>query len=141
MKASTTAGGPATPAASGYEVERLRADFPILKRRVNGKPLVYLDNAATSQKPAAVIDAVRRYYETSNANIHRGVHTLSVEATAAYERARAAVQRFVGASRPEEIVFVRSATEAINLVAQAFVRPRLRPGVDTARNCIRRDGP
>ena len=100
------------------DVERIRADFPILQRTVNGKPLAYLDNAATAQKPAAVIDAIAEYYRDSNANIHRGVHRLSIEATEAYERARGKVQRFLGATRPEEVVFVRSATEAINLVAQ-----------------------
>ncbi len=115
--------------AAPLDVERVRADFPILSETVrDGRPLVYLDNAATAQKPAAVIDAVRHYYETSNANIHRGVHTLSVEATEAYERARVKVQRFLGARRPEEIVFVRSATEAINLVAQAWARPKLARG-------------
>ncbi len=120
--------GIATEARRGLDAERLRRDFPILERLVNGRPLVYLDNAATAQKPAAVIDAVKHYYETSNANIHRGVHTLSVEATEAYERARVKVQRFLGARRPEEIVFVRSATEAINLVAQAWARPKLARG-------------
>jgi cysteine desulfurase/selenocysteine lyase len=113
---------------STLDAARLRRDFPILERRINGRPLVYLDNAATAQKPAAVIEAMKRYYETTNANIHRGVHTLSVEATEAYERARVKVQKFLGARRPEEIVFVRSATEAINLVAQAYARPRLAPG-------------
>ncbi len=120
--------GIATEARRGLDAERLRRDFPILERLVNGRPLVYLDNAATAQKPAAVIDAVKHYYETSNANIHRGVHTLSVEATEAYERARVKVQRFLGARRPEEMVFVRSATEAINLVAQAWARPKLARG-------------
>ncbi len=120
----TSVAGGVTP----HDVERVRADFPILQREVNGKTLAYLDNAATAQKPAAVIDAVSEYYRHSNANIHRGVHTLSIEATEAYERARGKVQRFVGAKRPEEIVFVRSATEAINLVAQAYARPKLTAG-------------
>ena len=115
-------------AAPPFDVERLRDDFPILKRTINGRPLVYLDNAATAQKPRAVIDAIRGYYERSNANIHRGIHRLSVEATDAYEHARAKVQRFIGAARPEEIVFCRSATEAVNLVAQAFCRPHLGAG-------------
>jgi cysteine desulfurase/selenocysteine lyase len=110
------------------DVERIRADFPILQRTVNGKTLAYLDNAATAQKPAAVIDAVAGYYRDSNANIHRGVHRLSIEATEAYERARGKVQRFLGATRPEEVIFVRSATEAINLVAQAYLRPKLTKG-------------
>jgi len=117
-----------TTGAPPLDVERIRADFPILQRMVNGKPLAYLDNAATAQKPAAVIDAICEYYRTSNANIHRGVHRLSIEATEAYERARGKVQRFLGATRPEEIVFVRSATEAINLVAQAYARPKLTKG-------------
>ena len=112
----------------GYDVERVRLDFPILEREVHGKRLVYLDNAASSQKPRAVIRAVSHYYESYNANIHRGVHTLSEEATSAYEEARAKVARFVGARETKEVVFVRGTTEAINLVAQAYTRPRLRPG-------------
>ena len=127
----TTASGPTPPAtrtAAPYDVQRIREDFPILAREINGEPLVYLDNAATAQKPDAVIDAICGYYRTANANIHRGVHRLSVEATTAYEGARCTVQRFLGARRPEEIVFVRSATEAINLVAQAYARPRLAAG-------------
>jgi cysteine desulfurase/selenocysteine lyase len=125
-----TAAGNA-PTAAGrdpYDVESVRADFPILSREINGKPLAYLDNASTAQKPDVVIDAVRDYYRQSNANIHRGVHRLSVEATEAYERARGTVQRFVGARRPEEIIFVRGATEAINLVAQAYARPTISAG-------------
>ncbi len=102
---------PRATSPPALDVERLRRDFPILQKTINGKPLVYLDNAATTQKPRAVIDAVSGYYETINANIHRGVHRLSVEATGAYERARGKVQRFIGAARPEEIVFTRSATE------------------------------
>ena len=111
---------PSPAPTATLDVERIRRDFPILSRSVNGHPLVYLDNAATAQKPQPVIDATSRYYETTNANIHRGVHTLSVDATQAYEAARATMQRFVGALRPEEIVFVRGATEAINLVAGAW---------------------
>ncbi|MFC5302878.1 SufS family cysteine desulfurase [Azospira restricta] len=110
-----------------FDVERVRGDFPILARRVHGQPLVYLDNAATSQKPRAVIDAEARYYAEYNANIHRGLHCLSEEATAAYEAARDRVQRFVNAARREEIVFVRGTTEAINLVAASYGQ-RLRPG-------------
>ena len=114
---------------SPLDVKRLREDFPILHQTVrDGRPLVYLDNAATTQKPRAVIDAIRRYYERDNANIHRGVHELSERATAAYEGARALVQRFIGASSPREIIFTRGTTEAINLVAQSFARPRVRPG-------------
>jgi cysteine desulfurase/selenocysteine lyase len=128
MKASAATPGSETRPGAAFDPRQVRRDFPILQRTVNGKPLVYLDNAATAQKPRSVIEALARYYESHNANIHRGVHTLSVEATEAYERGRAAVQRFIGAGRPEEIVFVRSATEAINLVAQAFARPRLQRG-------------
>ena len=99
-----------------YDVLRVRKDFPILEREVHNRPLAYLDNAASSQKPNAVIDAVSGYYRTTHANIHRGVHRLSEEATAAYEAARGKVAGFLGATRPEEIVFVRGTTEAINLV-------------------------
>jgi cysteine desulfurase/selenocysteine lyase len=113
-------------AAPYFNVKQVRGDFPALQQRLDGKALVYLDNAATTQKPQAVIDILCRYYET--ANIHRGVHRLSVRATEAYERARGTVARFVGASRPEQIVFVRGATEAINLVAQSYARPRLGAG-------------
>src|SRR6185312_5957325 len=108
--------------ASGLDVERIRADFPILRQQAHGHPLVYLDNAATSQKPKAVIDAIVRYYERDNANIHRGVHYLSQQATEEFEAARKAVQRFLHAARPSEIIFLRGATEAINLVAQAYGR-------------------
>ncbi len=107
---------------------KVRADFPILGTLVHGKPLVYLDNAATTQKPRAVLETIRRYYETLNSNIHRGVHALSEAATKAYEDARVRVQRFMGAADPREVIFVRGATEAINLVASSFVRPRLKPG-------------
>lgn len=102
------------------DVTRLRQDFPILSRQVHGRPLVYLDNAATSQKPLAVIDAETRYYAELNANIHRGVHTLSQEATSAYEAVRDQVRRFINAARCEEIVFLRGTTEAINLVAGSY---------------------
>jgi cysteine desulfurase/selenocysteine lyase len=107
---------------------RLRADFPILSRTVNGHPLTYLDSAATSQKPRAVIEAMSRFYETSNANVHRGVHALAEEATDVYEAARAAVARFVGAGDARRVVFTRNFTEAANLVAHGWARPRLRPG-------------
>ncbi len=112
----------------GYDVNQIRRDFPILERQVGDKSLVYLDNAATSQKPRAVLDAIERYYTHSNANIHRGVHRLSVEATQAYEGARQKLASFVGADSAEEVVFVRGTTEGINLVAQAYVRPRVGPG-------------
>ena len=111
-----------------YDVQQTRKDFPILDRQVHGHPLAYLDNAASSQKPSAVIDAVSNYYRTSHANIHRGVHRLSEEATALYEEARTRIAKFIGAERSEEIVFVRGTTEAINLVAQAYLRPRIAPG-------------
>ena len=120
--------GPVAPAP--YDVERVRQDFPILTEQVHGHPLVYLDNAATTQKPRAVLEALQRYYETSNANVHRGVHTLSERATAGFERARGTVARFLNAAGPREIVFTRNATEGINLVAQAFGRLRVGPGDD-----------
>lgn len=114
--------------ASDFDIERIRADFPILTRTVNGKPLVYLDNAATTQKPNAVIRAVNKVYESTNANIHRGVHRLSVETTADYENARTQIARFIGASKVSEIVFLRGATEAINLVAQSYGQTNLTAG-------------
>jgi cysteine desulfurase / selenocysteine lyase len=127
-----------TPANSGqaalheiepsFDVERVRRDFPILQRKIRGRDLVYLDNAATSQKPKAVIDAVTRYYECDNANIHRGVHYLAEQATAEFESARKTVQSFLNARHPEEIVFVRGATEAINLVAQTYGRAHVSAG-------------
>jgi cysteine desulfurase/selenocysteine lyase len=110
------------------DVEKIRADFPILHRTVHDKPLVYLDNAATSQKPQAVIDAVSRYYEQENANIHRGVHYLSERATEDYEAARKTVQTFLNAAHVHEIIFVRGTTEAINLVAQTFGRVHVSNG-------------
>jgi cysteine desulfurase / selenocysteine lyase len=112
----------------GFDVERVRADFPILQTKVRGHDLVYLDNAATSQKPKAVIEAITRYYERDNANIHRGVHYLSERATAEYEAARKNVQVFLNARHLEEIVFVRGATEAINLVAQTYGRANVSTG-------------
>ena len=111
---------------SGFDVARVRADFPILARSVNGKPLVYADNAATTQKPAVVIERLRHYYEFENANIHRGVHTLSADATAAHEEARDTVQRFINARESREIIFTRGTTESINLVAQTWGRCNLR---------------
>jgi len=111
-----------------WDVERVRKDFPILQQEVHGKPLVYLDSAATSQKPQVVLDALTSYYATMNANVHRGVHLLSEKATADYEGARARIQRFLGAARPEEIVFVRGTTEGINLVAQSYGRRAVGPG-------------
>ncbi|HEX7009021.1 MAG TPA: cysteine desulfurase [Phycisphaeraceae bacterium] len=119
---------PPRPAQGALDVERLRRDFPVLHRQVYGKPLVYLDNAATSQKPAVVIETLDRYYRSTNANVHRGLHALSEEATAAYEEARSKAARFLHARSDQEIVFVRGSTEGINLVAQSWARPRLKPG-------------
>jgi cysteine desulfurase / selenocysteine lyase len=110
------------------DVQRIRKDFPILERQVYGKPLVYLDNAATSQKPRQVIDALVNYYENYNANIHRAVHCLGEEATAAYEGARAKVAKFINAPSPESIIFTRNTTEAINLVAYTWGRENVREG-------------
>ncbi len=110
------------------DVERIRDSFPILKQKIRGKPLVYLDNAATTQKPQAVLDAIDRYYTSANANVHRGVHLLSERATADYEGARVTVKHFIKAADASEIIFVRGATDGINLVAQSYGRPRLRPG-------------
>src|SRR5947208_14439274 len=108
--------------------ESLRADFPILHQKVHGHPLIYFDSAATSQKPRAVIEALRNFYERDNANVHRGLHTLSGRATDAYEHARQRVAEFIGAASPDEIIFTRGTTESINLVAQAwggkFIRER-----------------
>jgi len=113
---------------SDFDIERVRSDFPILQQKIHGHPLVYLDNAATSQKPRAVIDAIVSYYERDNANIHRGVHYLSERATEEFENARKTVHNFLHAARPSEIIFVRSATEAINLVAQTYGRAHVGAG-------------
>jgi cysteine desulfurase / selenocysteine lyase len=115
-------------AVGNFDVQKLRRDFPILRQRVHGRTLVYLDNAATSQKPQVVIDAICRYYERDNANIHRGVHFLSEHATEEYEGARRTVQHFLNAADASEIIFVRGATEAINLVAQTYGRTNVRAG-------------
>lgn len=114
--------------AAGLDAARLRREFPILDMRVNGRPLVYLDNAATTQKPRAVIEAIQRYYTRENANIHRGIHHLSQLATARHEEARRKAARFLGATVECEIVFTRGATEAINLVAQSYGRTHVGPG-------------
>src|ERR1044071_7448936 len=108
--------------------ESLRDDFPILNQKVHGHPLIYFDNAASSQKPRAVIDALTHYYERDNANVHRGIHELSNRATAAYEAARPRVARFLNAESPEEIIFTRGTTEAINLVASSWGGKNLKPG-------------
>jgi len=111
-----------------FDVWRLREDFPILQQRVHGKPLVYLDNAATSQKPQVVIDTITQYYAAENSNIHRGVHFLSEQATHAYEGARDTVRRFLHAADSRELIFVRGTTEGINLVAQSYGRTFLKAG-------------
>jgi cysteine desulfurase/selenocysteine lyase len=117
-----------TLARPAFDVETVRKDFPILEGRVWCKPLVYLDNAATSQKPRAVLEALDRYYREHNSNVHRGVHWLSAAATRDYEGARDRVRDWIRAASREEIVFTRGTTESINLVARSFVRPRLKPG-------------
>ena len=119
---------PAEAPAPALDVERIREDFPILKRRVREHRLVYLDSAATTQKPRAVLDALAHYYAAGNANIHRGVYVLSEEATAAYDAAREKVRRFLNAAASREIVFTRNSTESINLVAQSFGRRHVGPG-------------
>ena len=114
--------------STALDVASIRRDFPVLERTVRGQPLSYLDNAASSQRPRAVIDSMSRYYETSHANVHRGVHTLSQEATDLFEGAREKVRRFINAKSTKEIIFVRGTTEAINLVAQSYGRPTFGPG-------------
>ena len=113
---------------AGFDVERVRADFPILRRQIRTRPLTYLDNAATTQKPQAVLDALTNYYVTSNANVHRGVHLLSEIATEAHESAREKVRQFFNAASVREIIFTRNSTEGINLVAQAFGRWKVQRG-------------
>jgi cysteine desulfurase/selenocysteine lyase len=114
--------------SAALDIERIKRDFPILDQKIHGKKLVYLDNAATSQKPRAVIDALVRYYEHDNANIHRGVHTLSVRATEAHDEARETVRCFIQAASADEIIFVRGATEAVNLVAETYGRANVGEG-------------
>jgi cysteine desulfurase/selenocysteine lyase len=111
-----------------FDVERVRQDFPILSRAVHGKPLVYLDTAASAQRPLAVIEATDCFYRQHNANVHRGVHTLSQEATDLYEGARQRLARYINAASEREVIFTRGTTESINLVAQSYLRPRLAPG-------------
>jgi len=120
--------GPRLVQPVSFDVQTIRREFPILSQKVRGKALVYLDNAATSQKPQAVIEAIARYYQGGNANIHRGVHFLSEHATEEHEAAREAVRSFVNAERSEEIIFVRGTTEAINLVAQTYGRVHVKAG-------------
>src|SRR5437660_2462102 len=115
-------------ADGGVDWKAIREDFPILRERAHGHPLIYFDSAATSQKPQAVLDALRNYYEHDNANVHRGLHELSSRATEAYERSRRRVAEYLGAASPDEIVFTRGTTESINLVAQAWGGKFLREG-------------
>src|SRR3954470_23346926 len=122
---------PASPPAIStppFDLDRVRADFPVLGREIHGHPLVYLDSAASAQKPRAGIEAITDCLTSHYSNIHRGVHTLSQEATALYEGARVRVQRFLNASAADKVVFVRGTTEAINLVAESYGRPRIGPG-------------
>ncbi|MYI75198.1 MAG: cysteine desulfurase [Acidobacteria bacterium] len=126
--ASMSSPAEAAASAPALDVERIREDFPILQRLVREHRLVYLDSAATTQKPRAVLDALARYYAHGNANIHRGVYVLSEEATAAYDAARVKVQRFLNAAASREIIFTRNTTESINLVAQSFGRRNIGPG-------------
>ena len=121
---------PLHPAVSNgsYDVSKIREDFPILGMQVYGKPLVYLDNAASAQKPKVVLDRIQHAYTHEYANVHRGLHYLANAATEAYEGAREKVRAFLNAARPEEIIFTRNATEAINLVAYTFARERIQPG-------------
>ncbi len=116
------------PSATSLDVTAIRKDFPILAQQVHGKPLIYLDNAATSQKPKCVIEALTRFYQMDNANIHRGVHQLSERSTQSYEAVRSKVQRFLNAANTREIIFVRGATEGINLVAQTYGRTHVGAG-------------
>ena len=115
-------------ASSHVDWASLREDFPILREQAHGHPLIYFDSAATSQKPRPVLDAVRKFYEHDNANVHRGLHTLSSRATEAYERARQRVADYIGAARGDEIIFTRGTTESINLAAQAWGGRFIRKG-------------
>ena len=117
-----------TATGSAFDVSRIRRDFPILAQEVHGKPLVYLDNAATSQKPQSVLDTLNRYYTTENSNIHRGIHYLSEQATADYEESRSKIRRLLNASDDREIIFVRGTTEGINLVAGSYGRANVGEG-------------
>jgi len=136
LVSDVTAPGGRRTLDGAFDVGKIREDFPILKQRVHGKPLVYLDNAATSQKPQSVIDALTHYYAAENSNIHRGVHFLSVAATEAYEHARARVQQFLNAGHTHEIIFVRQATEGINLVVQTYGRGHVQAGDEVIISAI-----
>jgi cysteine desulfurase/selenocysteine lyase len=120
--------GPCQGCLVGFGIEKIRQDFPVLQQRVHGKPLVYLDNAATTQKPQGVIDTIARYYLSENSNVHRGVHFLSDVATQAYETARSRVRQFLNAAHDQEIIFTRGTTEGINLVASSYGRSRIAAG-------------
>ena len=111
-----------------FDINKIRADFPILSRKVNGNQLIYLDNGSTAQKPKVVIDAIENYYSNQNANIHRGVHTLSQEITVAYENARITVQKHLNAKHPYEIIFTKGTTDSINLVASSFGKKYISEG-------------
>src|SRR5579859_2556287 len=115
-------------AATAIDIEKVRAQFPVLHQKVNSRPLIYFDNAATNQKPRQVIDALVNYYESYNANIHRGIHTLAEKATKAFEATRHSMQKFVNARHVEEIIFTRGVTESINLVASSYGRAFLSEG-------------
>src|SRR5216117_3646456 len=117
-----------TSVAPAFDVAKIREDFPVLKQRIHGKPLVYLDNAATSQKPQSVIDAIRKFYEVDCANIHRGVHELSQRSTAAYEETRSKAKRFLNSRTKNELIFVRGTTEGINLVSSSWGRKNVKAG-------------
>ena len=119
---------PAANAVPAFDVERVRRDFPILDQQINGHPLVYLDNAATTQKPECVIEAICNYYRRDNANVHRGVHTLSDRATHAFEQARQKVAGFLGSPRVEQVIWTSGTTAGINLVAHSWGRSTLQPG-------------
>src|SRR5258708_992650 len=126
----STASNRVAPVVAGFDVGRVREEFPILRQLVHGKPLVYLDNAATTQKPQAVLDALNRFYLYECSNVHRGVHYLSELATQRYDNARITVQKFLNAAEARQIVFVRGTTEAISLVAHSWGRANVRPGYE-----------
>ena len=122
MDVNVSSKAPSSAGTLDLDLETLRGQFPILQSQVNGKPLVYLDNAATTQKPSLVIETLVRFYSEQNANIHRGIHYLSAQATDSYENARERVARFINAPHSRQVIFVRGATEGINLVAQSYGR-------------------
>ena len=135
VPSSASGDGPGPP-FEAFDVEKVRADFPILKQQVHGKPLVYLDNAATSQKPQVVLDTLLHYYAEENANVHRGIHYLSQQATQEYEGARTKVRQFLNAAEDCEIIYTRGTTEGINLVAQSYGRQHLGEGDEVIVSAI-----